>query len=242
MGRKYVNPPVIEAICEFRLTPDTNWDITIPGLFYEKVKEHFPHREQRIVQEIEVIQDSQSLQQQLRTSERILLFAENRSLLIQLGPRLLVVNALKPYPTWAGFKPKIEEAFGALSTTIELKGLQRVGLRYINRIEMPLPQLDLARYFQFYLYLGPNLPQNTDNFFAWADFVYADGRDRCRVQLKSVPDHIAVILDIDYFLSKEKGVPETEAINWIEEAHNRVEEVFEGCVTDQLRDLFQEVK
>jgi uncharacterized protein (TIGR04255 family) len=41
MGRKYRSPPLVEALCEFRLTPDTPWDMTIPGLFYETVKHAF---------------------------------------------------------------------------------------------------------------------------------------------------------------------------------------------------------
>jgi hypothetical protein len=29
-----------------------------------------------------------------------------------------------------------------------------------------------------------------------------------------------------------------DAIAWVEEAHSRVEEVFEGCITDKLREMF----
>lgn len=32
------------------------------------------------------------------------------------------------------------------------------------------------------------------------------------------------------------------AIDWVEQAHSKVEEVFEGCITDSLRGLFQEVR
>jgi hypothetical protein len=32
-----------------------------------------------------------------------------------------------------------------------------------------------------------------------------------------------------------------EALAWVEEAHSRVEEVFEGSITDKLREMFEEV-
>jgi uncharacterized protein (TIGR04255 family) len=32
-----------------------------------------------------------------------------------------------------------------------------------------------------------------------------------------------------------------DALAWVEEAHDRVEEVFEGCITDKLREMFEEV-
>ncbi len=246
MGRKYKNPPLVEAVCEFRLTPDTPWDLAIPGLFYEEVKDTFTQREQRMVQEVELTQGPQGLQQQIRTSERIVLFTEDKKMLVQLGPRLLVVNALKPYPTWQGFKPQIEMAWEGLQDIVEVRGLQRIGLRYINRIELPAQDMQLAEYFDFYPFIGTRLPQNMVSFIVGAEFSYAEGRDRCRVQLAPTPDSSeekrAFMLDIDYFLARPRAVQVSDALSWIEDAHNRVEEVFEGAITDRLRELFDEVK
>lgn len=245
MRKKYANPPVVEAVCEFRLTPDTPWDIAVPGLVYEKLKDAFPKREQRLVHEVELIQGPEGLQQGIRTSERILLFAEDKKMFVQVGPRLLAVNSLRPYPTWSGFKPKIERAFESLSSTVEIRGLQRIGLRYINRVEISSLPVRLENYFQFYVFLGPDLPQEMGDFMALAEFVYANGRDRCRVQLRpAVPSgssRTGLTLDIDYFLAQGRGVEVGAAIDWVEEAHDKVEQIFEGCITDSLRQLFQEV-
>lgn len=245
MGKKYKNPPIVEAVCEFWLTPDTSWDLTIPGLFYEKVKADFPHREQRVVQEVELTQEPQGFQQRIRTSERVLLFTQDRKMLIQLGPRLLVVNALKPYPTWQGFKPRIEKAWGELQRVVEIKGLERIGLRYINHIRLPEKEVKLGDYFEFYLSLGRRLPQNMVSFIVGAEFPYNDGRDRCRVRFEPLRDSeegSAFILDIDYFLAHPRAVEVANALQWVEEAHSRVEEVFEGCITNSLRAFFEEVR
>jgi hypothetical protein len=61
VGRRYAAPPLIEAVCELRLTPDTQWDLTIPGMIYEKVKDDFPNREQRLAQEVEIEQGPQGM-------------------------------------------------------------------------------------------------------------------------------------------------------------------------------------
>jgi len=246
MGRKYKNPPVVEAICEFRLTSDTPWDLTVPGLFYEKVKNVFVHREQRMVQEVELTQGPQGLQQQIRTSERILLFTEDKKMLVQLGPRLLVVNALKPYPAWQNFKPKIEAAWKGLQTVLDVRALQRISLRYINRVEIPAQKVVLEEYFEFYPFVGKRLPQNLVTFIAGVEFPYADGRDRCLVQLTPAPNSpegkSVFMLNIEYFLAQPRSVKVTDALDWVDEAHSQVEKVFEGCITDRLRDLFGEVK
>jgi uncharacterized protein (TIGR04255 family) len=76
-----------------------------------------------------------------------LFFTEDRKMLVQVGPRLLTVNALKPYPHWEGFKPRIEMAWKSLQATIEVQGLERIGLRYINHIELPAQGVELGRIF-----------------------------------------------------------------------------------------------
>ena len=49
MGRRYKNPPVIEVVSEIRFSPDSEWDITIPGMLYEKIRGTFPIKEQKTV-------------------------------------------------------------------------------------------------------------------------------------------------------------------------------------------------
>ncbi len=245
MGRRYAAPPLIEAVCELRLTPDTQWDLTIPGMIYEKVKDDFPNREQRLAQEVEIEQGPQGMQQKVRTDERVLLTTENGRSFIQIGSHLLAVNCLKPYPAWAGFKPLIERALQALNTTVKVKGIERAGLRYINRIEIPTHTIKLEEYFDFRPHLGPNLPKRTSGFALQCLLPFSE-KDACTVQLSSaVPEEAgnsAILLDLDYFLVQPRAIVLDKALEWIEEAHQRIEEVFEGCITERLRELFQEIK
>lgn len=246
MAKKYANPPLIEAVCEFRLTSDTAWDLTIPGLMYEKVEKEFPNKEQRLIQEVEIIQSPQGMQQQTRTVERVLFLTSDRKIFIQAGPHLLAVNCLKPYPTWNGFKPRIESAFRSLTEIVDIKGLQRIGLRYINRIEIPAPSINLEKYFEFRPFLGQKLPQNMVDFIVGCVWHFSNGRDSCRVQITNAlpekPDHSAFLLDLDYFLAQPKAISVKQALEWVEEAHQKVEEVFEGCIAEPVREIFQEVK
>jgi len=144
---------------------------------------------------------------------------------VQLGPRLLAIHVLKPYPTWSGFKPKIEKAWRSLVETVEVKGVERTGLRYINRIEVMEPSARLEDYFEFYLFFGERLPRDIVSFIAGSEFVYAGGRDRCRVQLTDAPsdssERPAFFLDIDYYLARPKAVEKSDALDWVEEAHSR---------------------
>ncbi|KPL05716.1 hypothetical protein AMJ85_11035 [candidate division BRC1 bacterium SM23_51] len=246
MGKRYADPPIVEAVCEFRLTPATKWDLTIPGLIYAKVKEDFPNKEQRPIQEVEFTQSQEGTQQQIRASELALFLAENRETFIQVGPRLLAVNRLKPYHSWARFKPSIEKAFGALTDTVDVEGLQRIGLLYINRIEIPGSPVDLDKYFEFRPFLGDNLPQDMANFFLGCRLPFRDGKELCRVELISAvpenPNSVAILLRLDYHFAHPNVVRPDGALEWVEAAHSQVEEIFEGCITDRLREIFQELE
>jgi uncharacterized protein (TIGR04255 family) len=244
MAKEYAKPPIVEVVCEFRLTPETRWDLTVPGFLYERLKESFPQKEQRMIQQIELTQGPEGLHQQISIREGIVFFTEDKKILVQVGPRLLAINVLKPYPHWHGFKPRIEMAWESLQAAIEVQGLERIGLRYINHIQLPAQSGKLAEYFEFYPSIGQRLPQQMVAFLTAAEFSYADGRDHCRVELTRIPalgGRSLFRLDIDYFLARPGAVKPVEVLVWVEEAHSRVEEVFEGCITDKLREMFEEV-
>ncbi|MCI0329524.1 MAG: TIGR04255 family protein [candidate division Zixibacteria bacterium] len=248
-SRKYSNPPIIEAVCEFRLNPESKWDLTIPGILYEKVNTEFPHKETRLIQETVIKQGPEGTEQQLRTSERAVFLTQDRRIFIQIGPNLLAVNSLKPYPTWEKFKPRIENVYKALTEVMDVKSFERLGLRYINRIEIPQEpnkRFDLEKYFEFRPYLGKKLPTDLDFFSMGCVLKFFDERDLCSVRLRNAvaenKANTAFLLDMDYFLAKSSDVPASEAMNWVEMAHEKVEEIFEGCISDKLREIFMEIK
>ena len=42
MTKRYTNPPLVEALCEFQFDPSTAWDLTLIGLIYDQLKDIFP--------------------------------------------------------------------------------------------------------------------------------------------------------------------------------------------------------
>jgi uncharacterized protein (TIGR04255 family) len=156
------------------------------------------------------------------------------------------VNALKPYPEWPSFSATIDKVYNALAQVIEVQSLSRIGLRYVNRFEIPKENSDLKDYLALYPSFGKSLPESLPGFHLVCSWAYEDGRDVCRTNLvEVVPDtvgHRGLILDFDYFLAKPETVQNKEAMKWLEKAHERIEDLFEGCITDRLRSIFKEVK
>jgi uncharacterized protein (TIGR04255 family) len=247
---KYNNPPIIESVCEIKFTEDTPWDMTVPGLIFEGIRERYPEKGQRTTQEISISaldkDKGKSLPQLKRQDFAIFLTDDKRSQIL-VGPRTLLVSRLKPYSTWEDFKSQIGYAFEKLSGKVELKEIQRIGLRYINKIEIKTEDgsVNLDKFFEFRPFCGPQLPQLHGNFIVGCVFPFSQERDLCRVELTSAvserEDSMAFILSIDYFLNIPRSVPVGETMNWVENAYSEVKKIFEGCISPPLREKLQEV-
>jgi len=245
--RRYGNPPIIESVCEFRLRQDVKWDPTIPGVFYGEVRDSFPIKEGKLVQDVTITQKQEGISHQIRTTERAWFLSDDRKTFAQLGPGVLAVNRLNPYPGWGFFKRTIEIAFGTLREIVQVGDLERIGLRYINRIEIPGQPINLQDYFGYGPYFAPSLKEKSlAGFLVFCTVPFSEGRDACNLRLESTAleatGSSSFALDIDYFVNKPRAVSEQGAMEWVEAAHEAVREIFEACITDRLRDIFQEIR
>lgn len=242
----FLNPPLVEAVCEFRLPSDAKWDITTPGLIFDKVRGlggGFPTKEPRIARQVRLTEKDGALNQEVKREERVLFYSPEKDKFIQVGDRIISVHHLKvTYRTWeASFEPIIKDVFKALSSIIETQTLQRIGLRYINRIELPAKS-DFEAFFKFKPSMSSDLKSSIKNVMIGCVFEFKDGQDGCRLQLADAPtndkQNKAYILDIDYFLKKPQAVSSDKAMAWIAEAHNKVEDIFKKSITPKLEQRF----
>lgn len=147
MSKKYSNPPIVEALCEFQFVPGQPWDMTIPGLLYEKIKSEFPVKQLQMGFGIGLQPKEESLQQIVEMSQRMQFLRSDKTALVQVGPDFLTINHLKPYPTWEEFKPLIIGNLKIYQEVAKPKGFKRIGLRYINKIDFDQHPIELTDYF-----------------------------------------------------------------------------------------------
>jgi len=219
MGKYYKTPPLLEAVGEFRFPAATKWASAIAERIYEKVRSRFPERRPGG-------QENPSTTQFHR---------RDGSALLQVAPHLLALNQLKPYPSWQQFKRTILEAYSAYHEIAGPAGIARLGLRYINQIDIPATQIEIGRYLR-------GCPEGYHKLFLSTEFPFAAERENLSMILMHVPhqegDFSRFFLDLDY---STPAITETslEAIDQIlERAHSRIEEVFETTLTDESRRLF----
>ncbi len=246
MGRKYSNSPIVEALCEVQFIPSQPWDMTIPGLLYERINNEFPVKQQQMGFGIGFQPKESGIEQRVEMSQRMQFFRPDKSALVQVGPDLLTVNHLTPYPTWELFKPLILKNLEIYQAIAKPKGFKRIGLRYINKIEFDEHPLELTDYFNYYPFIPTNLPQMHETFQVRVEIPYEGGRDRLLLTFTSAipekPDVLSLLLDLDYIMAIPERIALNQVSDWIEKAHTTVENAFEACITDKCRSRFGEEK
>jgi uncharacterized protein (TIGR04255 family) len=249
VSRLYQKPPLIEALCEFQFADaDSEWDWTIPGLVYQQIKEQFPIKRHAPTVEFEVQAEPDQVSQRLKGGlGRMQFLRTDKTALVQVGPQLLAVNQLRPYPHWSRFKPLILDTLEIYRQVARPAGFKRIGLRYVNQIQLPSDEVELSTYFNF----GPRLPapiasDPIRSLLLRVDLGQASHRGHLILTLASAPREDqgdpTLILDLDFATTSAANVTLDGIDDWIEQAHDRIETAFEASITDRLRARFEEVR
>lgn len=246
MPADYSNAPLIEALCEFHFAPNQNWDWTIPGLVYSKVKPDYPDK-----QEQQTIQFGVGVGQPFPSSppgiSRVQFLRKDRSALIQIGPHFLGVNHLRPYPGWDEFRKMILKNLDIYAEIAQPTNVLRAGLRYINKIEIPEPEEGRLDNLDDFLKARPGVPQGLQQnpiqqFIQRVEIPMEESQGVLLLQSGSLPQdrpgYNPVILDLDFVSQIVEPFSLDDARQWITSAHARIEHAFEACIGDKARELF----
>ncbi len=243
MGIILKNAPIIEAVCEFKFVTPFE-DLTIYGTLGNSLKDKFPKK--RIATRLDVALENADGKIQQRIIEQKLqqFLSEDEKTLVQIGPDILTINMLKPYQNWDIFYSCIKMAFDSTIKNGDTYRLKRIGLRYINKINLNTTNLDLDEHFNLTPqfdeeYFGPDV----GSYIVGVQFPRQDNRDLLKISLSNtIPDpdfKMAHTLDIDYFILKMEGINEGEAIDWVATAHDEVEKAFLNIVSPKLLKDFE---
>ena len=254
MNRQYTNPPLREAVCEFRFQEGEAWDQAIPGLIYAAMRAQFPRRLSTAQSQVVASSGMQSLEgsfpqppqfelQLIREEPFRFWREEDESGYIGVAPYRLSVHHFNPYPSWKRYREIIVQGVRNYLEVVEPSQIQRIGLRYINDIDLGEGGYTLEDFFNFYPFVGSNIPQDLSFFHCMVQAEFENGRDLLTLQIASLPqtvgDNVGVTLDLDYFLARPGAIGMDSIQDWLEVAHTNLGTTFEGCLKDSVRELFQ---
>lgn len=243
--RRYGNPPVVEALAELYFE-GSNWDLTVPGSFYEQVKAQFPKKGQADLLEIQLQIGQGGAQTRMASPEsRVVFRNDDESRLVQVGRDVLVVNQLHPYPHFEAWSRVLLDMLAVYRQVAQPTATAKLGMRYINRIEIEVAHALIEEYFNVY----PAIPKEIGEWHG--DFLVrlqlptrVTGHELLLTFGKTTPElpgNQAFLLDL-YDVIPLGGLASFDMIEeHLRDAHENIEWVFEHTITDATRAVFGEV-
>ena len=153
---------------------------------------------------------------------------------------------LAPYPGWEHLRERAHTAWAEWRRSITYSTLKRIGIRYINQIDVPIAQAE-AIDIEAYLSFTPRVPefskQPLNGFIVQA--TRPTDVEHWSVSITStimspppLINHVSMVLDIDVFRTEQ--IPGREADLWtnIDTVRPLKNAIFEACITDEARKLF----
>lgn len=253
MAQSYKNPPIEEAMCEFTfaaVAPGAQWDLTLPG----RIQQHpnirnvydGPSRQQHVQQ---VIAEAASPANFALSTAllRVILPTPDNAAVLGIGPNTLSVSSMKPYEGWSRFRPRIETALAAYREVARPSQIERITLKYVNRIVAPSPGAataaqylgDMAASHDFELSDGVIVSARLNGYNYRKEFLTPDKAKILVTQATIEPANPATsefLLDIELLL--DETLQFQDATVKLEALHATEGAVFESFITDEARRLF----
>lgn len=237
MGDKLKTPPLLEALCEFRFSSESPWDWTIPGRLFGVLEKDFPKKAEKRNPQVEVTFSPQERVGRVISAptriEKLQFRSEDERKLVQVGENLLAINFLAPYSDWEDFLGTIKSVFKCYISVVPTYCIERIGLRYINKLE---PQVneetpDIEKYFSWAAPIENLLNQPVSKFYQRYEVSYMAPPGRLFIHSGTASfdqtGDTSLVLDLDFSSEIAGGEMAVDRIaDWLDDAHGRIEEAF----------------
>lgn len=231
---RYAKPPIIEAVIDFQFSEP------IPEKIRDKLarelKSAFPNRLLEKEINLSVVSDSQvDLDHQ---PSGLKLLSEDNLDIILIRQKNLANARLAPYQGWEVLRDRTVSVWRKASKFLTLQSISRIGVRFINRLDIPAESVRVADWATIDLKtpLGSKI-----NEFGMR-VVSRDGASGSILIFGSTKSpllhHNSFMLDIDVFVENEIPKRETEVWQLVEELREKKNLLFEHSITEGTRRLF----
>jgi uncharacterized protein (TIGR04255 family) len=241
----FKNAPITEAILDIRATLPRDTKLESLLNVYDAVKESYPNKRERLAFQGQ-FQFRPNILPELREvtggPDGYLFSSADGKRTIQARLDGFTFNQLKPYDRWETFREqgrKLWEIYLSLSKPGEVT---RVALRYINRIEIPLPMNDFKDYIITTPEIAPGIPQGLASFLMRlvipVDKLQAVAIITEYMEPASPSNVLPLILDIDVFRQGSFDVHSAAIWDIFENLHDLKNDIFFRSITEKAKQLF----
>lgn len=246
---QFRNPPAVEALIDIRVTLPPETTLEKLSVFYDKVKDRFPRKENRLLWQSQfqvVLGKPPEITPPVRGPDGFLFHAADNSKIVQARLDGFTFNKLKPYQNWNSFKNEAKELWALYVKAAKPLKIQRLGLRYINSIELPFPFKELKDYILTGPEIAPEVSYPIMNYVMQIVLQNAEIGARAIVNQNIQPvinkngiEVLPLIFDIDVMKGVNSNLNDDHIWAIFENLRNFKNEIFIKSLTEKAKELFK---
>lgn len=242
------NVPVVEALLDIKTTLPESVDLNTLQKFQDKFRDSYPNKETKVEWKaaFQIKQNESPVISNTPPSEVGFIFnPPDKSRLVQARFDGFTFNQLKPYTSWEEFSTEAKTLWEHYVEITNPINITRIAVRYINRIEIPLPIKTLDDYLNTRPVISAGIPQTIEDFFMRITIAPTEEKPFTAIITEAIdnskanPKILPLILDIDVFKLTNMTPTDKEIWNIFEEIRLFKNEIFINSITDETKKLFK---
>ncbi|MBN2568116.1 MAG: TIGR04255 family protein [Deltaproteobacteria bacterium] len=239
------NAPIAEAVLEIMVQLKDGFEITNLKTIHDQIKERYPEiKERKYVKGGLDLHDKGKpiLLPTTGGTDGFILRSPTEKKVIQTRVDGFAFNKLNPYENWSTFSKESRELWKLYLSIANPIKISRISLRYINRIEVPLPISDFSEFILTNPEIAPGLPQGVSNFFMRFEILKEDIPANAVIivamEQPTASNKLPLILDIDVICNHDYTNSMDKMWDDFEKLRNLKNEFFFKSITQKTRELF----
>jgi len=238
----YKQPPITEAVIEIRFASPI--DESVYNKLNKKISDFYPDLKPINTYKFDVKFEGNHPNTTTTYETDYRFSSSDMSQILILKNLAVTVSQLAPYESWEKFTSRFQRDFALLKKHTGHREITRIGVRYINRVDIPNQKGEIVHEDQ-YVNIYPQQPENLNPVNRYAIQSQLDLKDiKAVLTLNSavipspLKDHSSIVVDQD--IAKEIDVPQSakDIVDYLEIVRTKKNSVFESCITDKARELF----
>lgn len=240
--RHYPKAPITEAIIEIRGTVQSATSVASLLDLQRGEEARYPNRHDRVQFSGEFSLGAVIGTSTQQTQNGYIFSSDDGRQVVQASLEGFAFSRTRPYESWEPFRDEARRLWARYRAVTGTAEVVRVAVRYINRIDLPLPLGDFAEYLRTVPEVSPDLPQGLSGYLMQLQMPLDEFGSTLVLNQALLPRNessvVPILLDIDVFRIVNKTIDDDELWEMLEELHSQEGNAFEACLTDKARELF----
>ncbi|BDA70601.1 hypothetical protein RIVM261_074460 [Rivularia sp. IAM M-261] len=234
--------PITEALIDIRVRLPQKVELDILAQVGSSIQAEYVHRDDVFIMlQGEMIASSSVGATASQSHLGYRFFSKDEKQILSVRLDGFTFSRLAPYDCWQTFRDEAKRLWSIYQELTHPEAIARLAVRYINRLDIPLPVDDFKDYLRTFPEVSSDLPQGLSGYFMQLQIPQQSPATICVLNQALVPspapEVVSILLDLDLFL--EHDIPNDEVGIWgiLEQMHEQKNKAFEACITERTREL-----